>query len=74
MVPARRAAISHDLDTGYEYPARHDRALTHHAIVGSGKTYDRYDMRAEKRQAVDAIAQYIFRTLRHGDAVARGAA
>jgi hypothetical protein len=38
-------------------------ALTHHAIVGSGKTYDRYDMEAEKRQAVDAIALYISRSL-----------
>ncbi|OPY98948.1 hypothetical protein A5906_30805 [Bradyrhizobium sacchari] len=26
------------------------------AIVGSGKTYDRYDMQTEKRQAVDAIS------------------
>jgi hypothetical protein len=31
--------------------------------VGSGKTYDRYDMEAEKRQAVDAIALYISRSL-----------
>ncbi|QND70803.1 tyrosine-type recombinase/integrase [Tardiphaga robiniae] len=36
-------------------------ALTHHAIIGSGKTYDRYDMQTEKRQAVDAIADYIRR-------------
>ncbi|WP_456843312.1 site-specific integrase [Bradyrhizobium sp. USDA 4486] len=43
-------------------------ALTHHAIVGSGKTYDRYDMQAEKRQAVEAIAEYIIRALRHKDA------
>lgn len=34
-------------------------ALTHHAIVGSGKTYDRYDMQAEKREAVESIANYI---------------
>ncbi|UWU80728.1 hypothetical protein N2603_20355 [Bradyrhizobium huanghuaihaiense] len=38
-------------------------ALTHHAIIGSGKTYDRYNMQTEKRQAVDAIANYISRTL-----------
>jgi hypothetical protein len=36
-------------------------ALTHHAIVGSGKTYDRYDMQTEKREAVGAIAKYINR-------------
>ncbi|MDO9295585.1 site-specific integrase [Bradyrhizobium sp.] len=36
-------------------------ALTHHAIVGSGKAYDRYDMQAEKREAVDAIARYVAR-------------
>ncbi|MCS3895607.1 hypothetical protein M2171_004740 [Bradyrhizobium japonicum USDA 38] len=49
-------------------------ALTHHAIVGSGKTYDRYDMQAEKRQAVDAIAGYIAETLRRRDAAAQKAA
>jgi integrase len=36
-------------------------ALTHHAIVGSGKAYDRYDMQTEKREAVEAIAKYIAR-------------
>lgn len=49
-------------------------ALTHHAIVGSGKTYDRYDMQAEKRQAVDAIAAYITRTLSRRDAAVQEAA
>ncbi|MDH2406817.1 hypothetical protein QCM77_44360 [Bradyrhizobium sp. SSUT18] len=49
-------------------------ALTHHAIVGSGKTYDRYDMQAEKRTAVEAIAEYIGRTLRRRDAAEKEAA
>lgn len=39
-------------------------ALTHHAIVGSGKTYDRYDLMREKRQAVEAIAKYIAKAVR----------
>jgi integrase len=39
-------------------------ALTHHAIVGSGKAYDRYDMQAEKRQAVEGIAAYVARVTR----------
>ena len=38
-------------------------ALTHHAIQGSGKTYDRYDMQAEKRAAVEAIEQYVNRAI-----------
>jgi integrase len=45
-------------------------ALTHHAIVGSGKTYDRYDMLAEKREAVEAIAKYINRITKSAKVVA----
>jgi integrase len=39
-------------------------ALTHHAIIGSGRAYDRYDMQAEKLAASNAIASYIARVLR----------
>jgi integrase len=44
-------------------------ALTHHAIVGSGKTYDRYDQLAEKREAVEAIAKYVNRLTRPAEMV-----
>lgn len=35
--------------------------------IGSGKTYDRYEMQAEKRQAVEAIGAYIYNALRRRD-------
>lgn len=58
---ARRSATTWARAMGI--PRDTTEALTHHAIVGSGKTYDRYDMQAEKREAVDAIALYIERRL-----------
>ncbi len=54
---ARRSATTWARAMGI--PRDTTEALTHHAIVGSGKAYDRYDMQAEKREAVDAIARYI---------------
>lgn len=68
---ARRSATTWARTMGI--PRDTTEALTHHAIVGSGKTYDRYDMQAEKRQAVDAIADYISRT-RRSDAATKEAA
>ncbi|UPK14477.1 site-specific integrase [Bradyrhizobium sp. 155] len=69
---ARRSATTWARAMGI--PRDTTEALTHHAIVGSGKTYDRYDMQAEKRQAVKAIAQYITQCLRRSDAAAQKAA
>lgn len=65
---ARRSATTWARAMGI--PRDTTEALTHHAIVGSGKTYDRYDMQAEKRQAVDAIAGYITCALQPRDAIA----
>jgi integrase len=59
---ARRSATTWARAMGI--PRDTTEALTHHSIVGSGKTYDRYDMQAEKRQAVDAIARYVAVALR----------
>ncbi|MET4387518.1 hypothetical protein ABIB73_003273 [Bradyrhizobium sp. F1.4.3] len=67
---ARRSATTWARAMGI--PRDTTEALTHHAIVGSGKTYYRYDMQAEKRQAVDAIAEYVSGAL-HRKAIAAAA-
>ncbi|MET4015906.1 hypothetical protein [Bradyrhizobium sp. S3.2.12] len=59
---ARRSATTWARPMGI--PRDTTEALTHHAIVGSGKIYYRYDMQAETRQAVDAIAEYVSGALR----------
>lgn len=59
MVATRRPALSDHLGTLYGHSRISTEAPTHHAIQGSGKTYDRYDMQAEKRAAVEAIEQYV---------------
>lgn len=59
---ARRSATTWARASGI--PRDVTEALTHHAIVGSGKAYDRYDMQPEKREAVRAIAAYIVRAIR----------
>jgi integrase len=59
---ARRSATTWARVMGI--PRDTTEALTHHAIMGSGKAYDRYDMQEEKRDAVNAIAAYITRALR----------
>lgn len=54
---ARRSATTWARTMGI--PRDVTEALTHHAIVGSGKAYDRYDQMNEKREAANAIWNYV---------------